>query len=169
MHIYLIKDYLRVDGVTGQFVEREFAGDEEKFDRELVLHTAMNQYVSFQVVFQTDGRGIDSASLNFEALQGSAGLLEPDTEVFIEWFHETEGQAIPDLLIPMSRAESFKCRRMRFICRASRSAPCGWTGSSPAEWKRGSMPARCGWRPTGRRNRSCCDFSSTPLRFPTKA
>ena len=73
MHIYLIKDYARVDGVTGDFIEQQFAGDLEKHDREIVLHSGMNQYVSFQIIFQTDGEGIRSSDVILNNLQGPGG------------------------------------------------------------------------------------------------
>ncbi|QHW31447.1 DUF4091 domain-containing protein [Paenibacillus rhizovicinus] len=108
MDIYLIKDYARVDGVTGQFVEREYGHEFEKFDRELVLHTARNQHVSFQVIVNAAGEPVDSADISFDDLRGPGRLSAKDAEAFVEWFHETEGQAIPDCLIPLNSGYPFR-------------------------------------------------------------
>ncbi len=108
MHIYLIKDYARVDGVTGDFIEQQFAGDLEKHDREIVLHSGMNQYVSFQIIFQTDGEGIRSSDVILNNLQGPEVIPAEEAELFIEWFHQTDGGYVPDCLIPMSSGYKFQ-------------------------------------------------------------
>jgi hypothetical protein len=108
MHIYLIKDYVRVDGVTGEFIEKAFVDDFEKHDHEIEIHSAMNQYVSFQIVFQTDGEAILSSHVEFSDLQGGGTLKAEDTQIFIEWFHQTDGHYIPDALIPMSSGLEFR-------------------------------------------------------------
>ncbi|MDG0794211.1 hypothetical protein OMP38_27775 [Cohnella ginsengisoli] len=108
MNIYLLKDYVRVDGVTGAFIEMEGREEFETFERDIELHTAMNQYVSFQVIFDTEGEAITASDLSFGELRGPGGALTPDTEVFVEWFHETEGCAVPDCLVPLSAERPFR-------------------------------------------------------------
>lgn len=108
MDIYLIKDYARVDGVTGRFVERAYEHELERFDRELALHTGANQYVSFQVIVDAGGEPVESADISFGDLQGPGRLSAKNAEAFIEWFHETEEQAIPDCLVPLDSGFPFR-------------------------------------------------------------
>ncbi len=101
MQIYLIGDEYRVDGVTGAFVEAALDADLPRYDKQIQLTSARNQYVSFQVVLDARSEGfIRDIDVRFTALTGKRGSLAADYEVFCEWFHAVEGMAIPDLLIP---------------------------------------------------------------------
>lgn len=108
MKIYMIKDYVRVDGVTGNFVEKEFSGQIDKYDRELSLHSGLNQFISFQIVIDSEGKPVNSIDVRLSDLSGPANLSSKETELFAEWFHDTEGQAIPDCLIPLSAGHAFQ-------------------------------------------------------------
>ena len=104
MLIYLISDEYRVDGITGRFIEEAFDADLPMYDREILLRSARNQYVSFQVVLDAREEGrIGNADITFTRLSSPEGELSDDYEVFIEWFHTIDGQHIPDMLIPYKK------------------------------------------------------------------
>ena len=57
MHIYMIGDQYRVDGVSGRFVEEPLDASLPIYEDVLELHTARNQYVSFQIVLDAREEG----------------------------------------------------------------------------------------------------------------
>ncbi len=104
MKLYLIPDYCRIDGETGDFAEQEFRGDFEKLDSGIALVSARNQMVSFQIVAEREGEEeLRDFSVEFTPLTGKNGEIAPDYELFIEWFHRVEGAFVPDMLLPYGR------------------------------------------------------------------
>ncbi len=107
MKAFLIGDYCRIDGLTGEFAEKDYAADLKTFDREISLHSARNQMVSFQLAVVVDGEEqLKDFEIEFSPLVNEAGRIEPDYEVFIEWFHQIGKQLIPDMLIPYGTPEA---------------------------------------------------------------
>ena len=104
MHIYMIGDQYRVDGVSGRFVEEPLDASLPIYEDVLELHTARNQYVSFQIVLDAREEGkIDAVEVSFTDLQGKHGALPADYEPFVEWFHTIGQQHIPDMLLPWGK------------------------------------------------------------------
>ena len=102
MKLYLISDYCRIDGETGDFAEKEFCQDFSKYDSEISLFSARNQMVSFQLVAEReDGECLSDFDISFTPLAGPTGSIPADYEVFIEWFHRVEGAFMPDMLLPL--------------------------------------------------------------------
>lgn len=72
MHIYMIGDQYRVDGVSGRFVEEPLDASLPIYEDVLELHTARNQYVSFQIVLDAREEGkIDAVEVSFTDFQGN--------------------------------------------------------------------------------------------------
>ena len=104
MHIYMIGDQYRVDGVSGRFVEEPLDASLPIYEDVLELHTARNQYVSFQIVLDAREEGkIDAVEVSFTDFQGKHGALPADYEPFVEWFHTIGQQHIPDMLLPWGK------------------------------------------------------------------
>jgi hypothetical protein len=108
MEIYLIRDYARIDGVTGEFIEKEFASDFVKYDSRIELESGRNQYVSFQVVLDGKGAPVENLVVECSELLGPGTLSNNNYELFIEWFHKVNGKFVPDALIP------FDSTRLKF-------------------------------------------------------
>jgi len=110
MRIFALKDYARVDGLTGSFVEREHASDLEFCERIVELHAGTNQYVSFQIVVETSGAPVASFALELRDLRGERGetLSAAEADAYVEWFHRTNGMLVPDMLVPLSDAFPFR-------------------------------------------------------------
>ena len=107
MKAFLIGDYCRVDGLTGEFAEKDYAADLKTFDREISLHSARNQMISFQLAVVVDGEEqLKDFEIEFSPLVNEAGRIEPDYEDFIEWFHQIGKQLMPDMLIPYGTPEA---------------------------------------------------------------
>ena len=124
MHIYMIGDQYRVDGVSGRFVEEPLDASLPIYEDVLELHTARNQYVSFQIVLDAREEGkIDAVEVSFTDFQGKHGALPAE----LEWFHTTDSepfvewnsnipsigkpgqQHIPDMPCPGQGADSAGC------------------------------------------------------------
>ena len=101
MKLFLIQDNCRIDGRTGGFVEKQYAADFACYEKELPLDSARNQMVSFQLAAVCgEGERLADFSLSFTPLLDGEKRIEPDYEVFIEWFHQLGEQLAPDMLIP---------------------------------------------------------------------
>jgi hypothetical protein len=106
MNIFLIKDYCTVDGKTGAFLGDK-QGDYQRCNQgeAFTLHSARNQYVSFQVVFDCgEGGAMSGADVKF-----SGDIREGDITCHVEWMHVVEGTLAPDLLIPYKGNEHLLC------------------------------------------------------------
>lgn len=104
MRIYMIGDQYRVDGVTGHFVEEAYDAALPIYENEIELHSARNQFVSFQIVLDAREEGkIDDVQISFTELTGKRGTLPADYEPFVEWFHTIGSQHIPDMLLPWGK------------------------------------------------------------------
>ncbi len=103
MEVYLIKDHFRIDGLTGEVIEKEFSGDCVKHGKSIVLESARNEYVSFQVVFDTKGQKISKVNIDYSDLRGVGTISRNEYETYIEWFHKVNGKYIPDALIPYGK------------------------------------------------------------------
>lgn len=99
--IYLIKDYLRVNGFGG-FVEPIPEPEAHRYPSELHLSAGRNQYVSFQIVLEPESGSLDSIDVRFSALSTPQGQLLPpeNATLYTEWFHRVGEKLVPDLLIP---------------------------------------------------------------------
>jgi hypothetical protein len=109
MKVFLIDDYARICSDTGDFVEQ---GNQEDFVRHtagISLAVPRNAYASFQVITDREsGEPIRDFNIVFTPLVDETGnnhALDPDYEIFIEWFHRINGAMIPDLLIPYDKAK----------------------------------------------------------------
>jgi len=97
MNIFLIKDYCTVDGRTGGFLGDKIS-DYRRFSQgdEFTLHSARNQFVSFQAAFDCgQGGAMSGADIRF-----SGDIRREDISCHIEWFHVIGDKLAPDLLIP---------------------------------------------------------------------
>lgn len=102
MKLFLIGDDCRIDGLTGGFAERKYEADFQRFEKTISLYSARNQMVSFQLVAEAaPGERLTDFSLEFTPLLQGKAQLDPDYEVFTEWFHRIGGQLLPDMLIPL--------------------------------------------------------------------
>ena len=100
MSIFLIKDYFRIDGMTGGCLESEFDFDFVRHEDAITLESARNQYISFQIVFVPESGRLENVLINCAGLKGDGVLEAENFSLFIEWFHRLEGRLIPDLLVP---------------------------------------------------------------------
>ncbi len=103
--IFLIKDYLRINGLGG-FVEDIPDPGAQRFCGSLSLTAGRGQYVSFQIALEPSGGTLDSLELLPSPLMSGSGssLPEGNYSFFTEWFHRVEGKLIPDLLLPWEDA-----------------------------------------------------------------
>ena len=105
MNIYLIKDYYRIDGVSGELVEKDFQEGFQKFDSQIHVTSAKNQFVSFQIIFDAEGQRLDSMSVDFSDLKGPSCISSKEYKAFIEWYHNIEGSFVPDMLVPLNETQ----------------------------------------------------------------
>ncbi len=105
MNIFLIKDYYRIDGITGEPVEKGYDQDFVKYDSEIYLESARNQYVSFQIVIDSMGKKVDGIDVEFFDLTGAASISKNEYSAYIEWFHMIDGKCVPDALFPLNETE----------------------------------------------------------------
>jgi hypothetical protein len=105
VNIYLMKDCFRIEGTTGSVVENQFASDLVKHTEQIELFAARNEYVSFQVIFDTCGKPIHHMDIDFTDLLGEEIISRDEYQVFIEWFHRINGQLIPDALVPLNKTQ----------------------------------------------------------------
>ena len=103
MLIYLIDEFFRVDAMTGGLIEKEFESAFKKNYECIRLMCCRNEYVSFQVIFDTEGERIGNADISFSDLSNKEGkdICASEYSVFVEWFHQAEGKYVPDALIPL--------------------------------------------------------------------
>lgn len=105
MNIYLINDCFRIDGITGRLLEEDFIEDFIKYNKIIELETGRNQYVSFQMIFETDNEKIDELEIEYSDLCGNGFNIAGAYESYIEWFHNIDGRYVPDALIPLNVTE----------------------------------------------------------------
>lgn len=80
MKLYLISDYPRIDGETGDFAEKEFCQDFSKYDSEISLFSARNQMVSFQPVAEReDGECLSDFDISFTPWPDRQAVFLPIT------------------------------------------------------------------------------------------
>jgi len=109
MKMFLMKDYLRIDPMTGGAAEKDFSADFEMFDDVITLHSARNQFVSFQLIVDTEGETeLTDFTIQYSDLSGNCTTLKADYETHIEWFHDMNSAFMPDLLIPFGKTVDFK-------------------------------------------------------------
>lgn len=109
--IWLTGESLRINGLTGAFVEEApdgpsgFAG--QIFPDGITLRAARGQTVSFQLIFTPESGRLPSCALNFSALrcESGAALEAENFSAFAEWFHRLHGKLVPDLLLPFARLD----------------------------------------------------------------
>ncbi len=102
MQIYLLKEYFRIDCMTGNPIEQEFSDDFIKYENSMELECGRNQYVSFQIAFDSEGEEITKADVEFSDLKGeNYSICKEEYSIYIEWFHKMDGRYVPDALIPI--------------------------------------------------------------------
>lgn len=101
MKVYLIEDFFRIDGITGDVIEKEFQDDLKKYYQSICLEGGRNEYLSFQVILQTENETIDKMEIDFSDLNGEETISKAQYKVFIEWFHQVNGKYVPDALVPL--------------------------------------------------------------------
>jgi len=91
IQVYMLPDYVRVNGLTGELIEKNVAPIEKS--RQIALTSAKNQAVSFQIIVQPESGVLSNVSVKCK---------DKNTEFFIEWFHRLNDKLIPDCLIPFA-------------------------------------------------------------------
>ncbi len=103
MQLYLIDEFFRLDGVTGELLEKEFSGEFAPHGDGISLDCCRNEYVSFQVVFEAESSEAGDALIAFEPLESGQGSIPAGCySAYAEWFHSIGENAIPDALVPMA-------------------------------------------------------------------
>lgn len=105
MNIYLIKDYYRIDCMTGEIVEKGYEQGFKKFDKRIDITSARNQFVSFQIIFDSEGERLSNMSVDFSDLKGPSTIPNSEYKAYIEWYHNIEGSFVPDMLVPLGETE----------------------------------------------------------------
>lgn len=54
LKVFLFKEYFRLEGVSGNCIETDFAEDFVKYDSRISLLAAKRQFVSFQIGVESD-------------------------------------------------------------------------------------------------------------------
>lgn len=104
--VFAFKEYIRLNGLTGAFLEKEMVSPEAEllYGEEIELSTARNQFVSFQIGVVPESGTLDRLELSFSPLKGEAGEISAACfETSSQWFHQLKGKLIPDLLIPLEK------------------------------------------------------------------
>ena len=113
MKVYLFKEHFRLEGLSGNCVETDFARDFVKYDSKISLPTAKRQFASFQVGIESDSavKGLDvqmsDLKLDGKADGGETKIAQSNYDVYIQWCHQVDGRLIPDLLVPISTGYEF--------------------------------------------------------------
>jgi len=112
LKVFLFKDCFRLEGLSGNCVETDFAKDFIKYDSRITLPTAKRQFLSFQVGIESDnsvkGLEIKMSDLKLDGTaDGEDKICSSNYETFIQWCHKVDGRLIPDLLVPMSTGYEF--------------------------------------------------------------
>ncbi len=105
MNIYLIKDYYRIECMTGDIVEKGYEKGFKKFDKRIDFTSAKNQFISFQVIVDSQGRKVNKISVEFSDLSGPSTIPGSEYKAYIEWYHNINGSYIPDMLVPLGETE----------------------------------------------------------------
>lgn len=103
MQLYLIDEFFRLEGATGELLEQEFADEFSRHGDGIRLECCKNEYVSFQLIYDPENSEADDGSIGFEALQSDHGSIPASCySAYIEWFHTIGDNLIPDALVPMA-------------------------------------------------------------------
>lgn len=107
MKLYLIPDFFRIEGKTGNAAEEAFHPLLVKHEKSIPLISAKNQMVSFQLIaeLETGAETLTDFAISCSELKGTQGNIPGDYEMFIEWFHTIGENLIPDLLIPLQESK----------------------------------------------------------------
>lgn len=103
MELYLIDEFFRLDGATGELLEKEFSGEFVRHGDGIRLECCRNEYVSFQLVCDAGNGEAGGGSVAFEPLEGEGGGIPAGCySAYAEWFHEIGERRIPDALVPLT-------------------------------------------------------------------
>jgi hypothetical protein len=100
---WLVHDMIRICPQTGKMLEKEAELKSIADVKDEVYFTVSprNAYVSFQIVMQVDGVNAEEIDVNLGALEGRDDQISSSMyAMFVEWYHQIQGDYIPDALVP---------------------------------------------------------------------